>query len=163
MWLPIPNYEDNYEVNSSGEIRRAKNGNILKGYIGKDGYRRVGLTVNSKTKSFLIHRLVAEAFIPNPNGYPCINHKDEDKTNNHVNNLEWCNYEYNLNYGTRNSRANNSRKKAILQFSKTGEFIKAWDSGTDVYLQMGIDKGHISDCCNNKRKTAGGYRWQYKN
>lgn len=163
MWKAIKNYEGVYEINKLGEIRRVKTGKILRGYVGPDGYKRVGLTVNCKTKPYLIHRLIAIAFIPNPNNYPCVNHKDENKSNNSLDNLEWCTYKYNLNYGTHNLRANESRKKPILQYSKNGEFIREWKSVTDLKNETGMDITHVSSCCKGKRKTANGYRWQYKN
>ena len=163
MWKAINGYEGIYEINHLGEVRRVDTGNILKGYIGADGYRRVGLTVSGKSKPFLLHRLIATAFIPNPNNYPCVNHKDEIKSNNSIDNLEWCTYKYNLNFGTRNARANQSRKKPILQFSKSGEFIREWDSVTDLKNITGMDITHVSSCCRGTRKTANGYRWQYKN
>lgn len=163
MWKAIKDYEGVYEINELGEVRRVETGRILKGYIGSDGYPRVSLTVNCETKPFLLHRLIAIAFIPNPNNYPCINHKDENKSNNSLDNLEWCTYRYNLNYGTHNARANETRKKPILQYSKTGEFIREWKSVTDLNLETGIDMGHVTACCRGKRKTAGGYCWKYKN
>ena len=163
MWVAINGYENIYEINELGEVRRIETGNVLKGHLSSDGYRRIGLTVSGKTKLFLVHRLVANAFIPNPNNYPCVNHKDENKSNNSINNLEWCTYRYNLNFGTRNIRANHSRKKPILQFSKNGDFIREWDSVTDLKGATGMDISHVSSCCRGKRKTANGYRWQYKN
>lgn len=163
MWRAIDGYENIYEISDSGEVRRIDTGYILKGHINPDGYHRVTLTVSGKSKIFLLHRLIAIAFIPNPYGYPCVNHKDENKSNNSINNLEWCTYRYNLNFGTRNSRANQSRKKPILQFSKDGEFIKEWESVTDLKIATGMDITHVSSCCRGKRKTANGYIWKYKN
>jgi hypothetical protein len=163
MWRPIVGYEGIYEISRLGEVRRIKTGRILTGYAGRDGYRRVGLTVNSETKPFLLHRLLAIAFIPNPFNYPCVNHKDEDKSNNSLSNLEWCTYRYNLNYGTHNARANESRKKPISQYSKDGKFIRDWNSVTDLRNETGMDITHVSSCCRGKRKSANGFCWQYKN
>lgn len=162
MWKAIAGYENVYEINTLGEVRRIDSGNILKGYVNPDGYRRVGLTVNGHTKVFLMHRLIAIAFIPNPNNYPCVNHKDENKSNNSLYNLEWCDYRYDLNYGTRNNRASKSKKRPILQYSKTGEFIREWKSVTDLKNETGMDITHVSSCCRGKRKTANGFRWKYK-
>ena len=162
MWKPIIDYEGIYEINELGEVRRISTGYILKDYICHDGYKRVGLTKKGKTKSLLLHRLLALTFIPNPNNYPCINHKDEDKSNNSLDNLEWSTYKYNLNYGTRNVRANETRKKPILQYSKDGEFIREWKSVTDLKNETGMDITHVSSCCKGKRKSANGYRWKYK-
>lgn len=117
IWKDIKGYEELYQVSNLGNVRsldryvkqlnnntiieRIYKGKILKNNIASNGYSRVVLQ-NRKPKTFLVHRLVAEAFIPNPNNYLYINHKDEDKTNNHASNLEWCTQSYNINYGKRN-------------------------------------------------------------
>ena len=112
IWKDIKNYEGIYQINNFGKIKSAyKKGNncnnkILKVSYTYNGYERVGLSKNNKTKKYLVHRLVAETFIPNPNNYPCINHKDENKQNNNINNLEWCTRSYNINYGNRNNNLN---------------------------------------------------------
>ena len=109
-WKYIEGYEGLYQVSNYGRVRslfyRKKNQvQLLKLRKVTKGYLQVALWKNRKRKDFMVHKLVAEAFIPNPNNYPQINHKDEDKTNNCVENLEWCTNEYNHNYGTRNIRA----------------------------------------------------------
>lgn len=118
IWKDIEGYEDKYQVSNFGSVRSLKDshGNsrvkILKAfYTGRDrDYKSVKLTKNSKSTTFQVHRLVANAFIPNPNNYPCVNHKKEfEKWNNSVSNLEWCTYEYNCNYGTHNLRATQNR------------------------------------------------------
>lgn len=117
IWMNIKNYEGIYQVSNKGNVKslpkklphtsggfRMTKERILKYTLDKDGYCMVCLTNNYAKKYIRIHRLVAEAFLPNPNGYTEINHKDEDKTNNCVENLEWCDRKYNCNYGTRNQR-----------------------------------------------------------
>ena len=105
----IPGYEGLYEVSNLGRVRR--NGRILKPLKHRDGYLKIDLNKQGIRKGVYIHRLVGLAFIPNPDNLPCINHKDEDKTNNTVKNLEWCTREYNNNYGTRNERISESQYK----------------------------------------------------
>lgn len=116
-WKPINGTDGLYEVSSTGKVRSLNYGNTgmtkeLK--LSADrltGYVRVRVKdMNENVKLCSVHRLVAEAFIPNPGGYPCVNHKDEDKTNNHVSNLEWCTQKYNANYGTATERANKTKK-----------------------------------------------------
>ena len=110
---------------------------------------------------FKVHRLVATAFIDNSNNLPCINHKDEDKTNNVVDNLEWCTYKYNLNYGSRNKRSVKALSKPVLQFSKTGSFIREWES-TRECGRNGFDHGQVVSCCLGKLKSHKGFIWKYK-
>ena len=100
----IKDYEGLYAITRDGRVWSYKSKKFLKHGLVK-GYHRVCLCKEGKCKNFRVHRLVAQTFIPNPEGLPEVNHKDEDKSNNNVNNLEWCSYEYNINYGTRNERA----------------------------------------------------------
>lgn len=116
-WKAIKGFEGKYEVSDSGKVRTLnyRGEGITKelkvGVNSITGYVRVALIKDDKTIQKLVHRLVAEAFIPNKDNLPCINHKDECKTNNHVYNLEWCTYKYNANYGTRNKRASEKKLK----------------------------------------------------
>ena len=152
----VVGYEGLYAVTSCGKVWSYKNKKFLESSANKRGYLRVNLYKNGKLKNFLVHRLVAEAYIPNPDNLPQVNHKDECKTNNCLQNLEWCNAKYNANYGTRNERY----KKPILQFDLKGNFIREWPSATDVGKEV---KSHICHCLNGDRKTAIGYIWKYKN
>lgn len=95
-WLPIPEYEDLYEIDTYGNIKSLITNKILKPQLDRKGYFRIGLTKNKKQKFYLIHRLVALTFLPNPNDYKIINHKDGNPKNNYVENLEWCTYSYNI-------------------------------------------------------------------
>lgn len=136
IWKDIPNYEGIYKINNLGEIRRYSTYCIydrripeyhnIKAHIDKNGYYRVLLSKNNKIKNYLVHRLVAQTFIPNPNNLPQVNHKDENKTNNNVNNLEWCTRSYNCQYGTRTKRI--AEKTRITNkgkhFSPNTEFKK---------------------------------------
>ena len=110
-WRAVPGYEGLYEVSNTGNIKSLIKNKIIKYFINKKGYRLVSLSKNGIIKKFSVHRLVAQAFIPNPDNLPQVNHKDEDKTNNNVDNLEWCDAKYNTNYGHRTENAINTRVK----------------------------------------------------
>ena len=143
---------------------------IIKTYIDKGGYEVGTITKNRKNFNFKVHRLVAEAFLPNPDNLPQVNHKDEVKTNNCVDNLEWCTNEYNHKYGTINNRISMSNKgnpkicKPIIQYDLEGNFIKEWSSISEINRQLGYDHSCISSCCSGyrNRKMAYGYVWRYK-
>lgn len=156
-WRDVPGYEGLYEVSNLGRVRR--NGRILRPYKDTWGYLSVSLSKNGIRRIVSVHRLVAQSFIPNPNNYPQINHRDENKTNNAISNLEWCTCEYNQNYGTRNERLS----KPVLQYDLLGNFVREWPSVSKVEEEMGIT--HISDCCLGRYgyKTAKGFVWRYKN
>ena len=127
-------------------------------------YLFIGLYKNKVGKPFLVHRLVAMAFIPNPDNLPQVNHKDENKSNNHVENLEWCTAKYNSNYGTHNKRVaekltNGKLSKKVDQFTLDGEFIRTWPSGIQVTRDLRIT--NVCRCCKGKLKSAGGFIWKY--
>ena len=115
IWKDIEGYEGLYQISNYGRVKSlnyAKQGKekILKDRISNSGYKRVNLSKSGERKTYYVHRLVAETFIPNPNGYSEVNHKDEDKSNNNIDNLEWCTSKYNSNYGTRNERQSEKMK-----------------------------------------------------
>lgn len=165
VWKSIKNYEGLYEISNLGNVKSLVNNKcverekVLKHIIGK-GYKRVILYKNNKKKRYFIHRLVAQAFIENPNNYPFINHKDENGENNNVENLEWCNHRYNCNFGTRNVRISKSLSKEVYQYSKEGELIAVWKS-TNECGRNGFNQGSVVSCCNGKLKTHKGYIWSY--
>lgn len=166
IWKDIKGFENKYQVSNLGNIR-SKNG-VLKKQINKtNGYEYVGLVDdNSKTNTKSVHRIVAEAFIDNPNNYPCVNHKDEIRNNNNYINLEWCTYSYNLNYGNRINKFSEAIKKPIYQLDKnTNEIIREWESATDVakFYNINSMNAHITKCCLGQRKSAYGYKWCYLN
>lgn len=122
-------------------------------------------------KLTLVHRFVASCFIPNPQNLPEINHKNENKTDNRVENLEWCDGKYNSNYGTRNKRIAKAHKghttwnkgKKVYQYNKDGEFVKEWMSLHEIERVLGYNHGYISCCCNGKHKQAYDFVWKYAN
>lgn len=188
IWKDIEGYRGLYQISNLGRVkslgRRGKGcsleDRILKPMINKDGYHLVNLKdVNHVAKWFTIHRLVALHFIPNPNDYKEINHKDEAKGNNSVTNLEWCTREYNVSYGTVIERQSNNKKgqsnewlnKPILQYSIEGEFIAEFDSTTQAaqFLApvLGKDMEKIKKAINNQLRKypngkSCGFNWRYK-
>jgi hypothetical protein len=160
VWKPIAGYEGLYEVSSFGRIRSVVNGLLLTPDEAR-GYLRVTLFRNGVRNRQPIHRLVAQAFIPNPRGKPAINHKDEDKSNNRVDNLEWCTRSYNVNYGTRIARQRVKVSKAVVQYDMNGQAIAVYDSITLASQAVGISVQHIVACCKRKYPYAGGFVWRY--
>ena len=163
-WKPVVGYEEHYEVSDMGNVRSLKFGKekILKPGKNNRGYLKVSLYKDGQKKMSLVHRLVAEAFIPNPNNLETVNHKDEVKTNNVASNLEWMSQKDNTNYGTRNKRAGEAFSKKVQMFDKsTGELLATFPSTREAARVTGINPSHISECCNGKKKSAGGYIWKY--
>ena len=173
-WKDISGYEGLYQVSDMGRVKsicshvRLQNGELMKKkpHILKPqnrcGYRCVNLFKDGSIHTVNIHRLVTESFLPNPHNYPVVNHKDENKTNNNVGNLEWCSHAYNLNYGTAKRRRAISQGKVVLQLDKNGVLIKRHLTLMDAYRDTGVDYRNISLCCYHKRKTAGGYCWKFE-
>ena len=155
----IKGYEGLYAITSCGKVWSYRNECFLKPYLNKKGYMRVCLRKDGEKKMYSLHRLVAEAYLPNPENLPEINHKDENKTNNCLQNLEWCDHKYNINYGTCITKSSNSRKKPILQYDLDGNFIRDWGCTTDVGQE--VKKG-INNCLKGRAKSAYGYKWKYK-
>lgn len=165
IWKNIEGYENLYQISTHGNVKSLKFGKerILKPVKDNKNYLQVCLSKQGKQKTHRIHRLVAEAFIPNHNNYEQINHIDEQKTNNASSNLEWCTAAYNINYGTHNQRmaescTNNPKKSKQVLCVETN---KIYPSVNEVHRQTGFSKGNISSACNGKRKTCGSFHWRY--
>jgi hypothetical protein len=175
VWKAVPGYEGKYEVSDQGRVRsldrivEAKNqtgkvyychykGRILKVYNNSSGYFALCMA----GKMFLLHRLVAKVFIPNSNNLPEVNHKDENKHNNRVDNLEWCTRRYNANYGTGKVRCGQMSWVPVIATDKDGNEYR-FESMTEAAEKTGAGFRNISMCCQGAkgRPTAGGYKWRY--
>lgn len=175
VWKDIVGFEGIYLISNLGRVKslarhiiyndgrkHVQHATILHPRQIHNGYKRVCLNKNGKPKDYLVHRLVAAAFIPNPYKYDFVNHKDENKTNNYVQNLEWCTKKYNVNYGTAIQRRSKSAQKAVFQISLNGEVIQRFESSSAAYTALGHrNNGRISNCCYGKTKTAFGYKWKF--
>ena len=160
-WRDIKEYEGLYQVSNLGRVKSlarktnnqyGKKERLMTQKLDKDGYKRVGLNKNGKQIYYGVHRLVAQAFISNPNNYPQINHKDEDKSNNKVDNLEWCDGKYNQNYGTINERRTQKLKKKVICIT-TGEKFDSIIEASEKYNIK--NKSDISRVCKGKRNYCG--------
>lgn len=178
-WKDIVGYEGYFQISNMGRVkslRRYFNNNggftlveekIRKQAMDKKGYLRTELSVSGKGVTKKVHRLVADAFILNPNNLPQVNHIDEAKSNNKYTNLEWVNNKDNINHGTAIQRSSISRinhplkSKAVLQYSLNGEFIKEYPSIAEASRQNGRNR-HIGECCSGKEETACGFIWKFK-
>lgn len=169
-WKPLISYNNLIEVSNFGNVRRVGKKVLLKPRLDKNGYLYVHIRISNLgiNKMSKIHRLVAEAFLPNPKMYSIINHKNEIKTDNRVENLEWCTCKYNINYGTGlqrrafNSRNQKHRSCPILQYSINGEFIQEFPSFKEVQRYLGKPYSNVWNVCNGKKESAYGYKWSYK-
>ena len=176
IWKDIEGYEGLYQVSNTGVVRSLDRyvphkkfgqkyceGHIMATHIINSGYVRVNLCKGNRYKSFSVHRLVALAFIENPKGLPEVNHIDENKENNNVNNLEWVTKEQNEKHGTKKVRGAEKKKIKVLQYSVDGKFLKEWASATDAEMCIaGKFTGGISHCANGQTKTSYGYIWRFK-
>jgi hypothetical protein len=153
---PIDGF-DGYYISDHGDVWSARqSGRWLKPHLTECGYHTVGIRKNNVRMRVLVHRLVALAFIPNPLHFPQVNHKDECKTNNTIDNLEWCTARYNSNYGTRNKRI----RKPVINM----DTLERFESTIAAAKATGISESSICEVCKHKPKryTAGGFHWAYE-
>lgn len=147
-----------YEVSNTGLVRRIATQRIRKNQHNQANYQQVSI----KGKTYLIHRLVAKAFIPNPNNFPIVNHKDENPTNNNIDNLEWCNEQYNVTYGTSRYRAaSKNRKEHKGKSVYCVELDKVFKNGNVAAKELGLSQSSINSCCTGRLKTTSGYHFRY--
>jgi hypothetical protein len=166
-WKDIDGYEGLYQINTNGQVmtfncNHTKKTTIMKPHLVGHGYMQIGLRNGKGQKSFLVHRLVAKAFIPNPNNYPQVNHKNENITDNTVGNLEWCTSKYNYNYGTRKLRWMEKMSNSIIGTNVlSGEKIY-FETPTKA-IEQGFNCSFICRCCKKRKnfQTHKGYTWEY--
>lgn len=178
-WKNIDGYEG-FQVSNKGRVRSIdkivkgnggstflKKGKILKTHINNFGYIVINLWVNNSFKHHKVHRLVAEAFIPNPQNLPQVNHRDEDKTNNSVDNLEWCDNKYNCNYGTHNKRMANTltnrkdQSKKVYQYTLDNKLVSEYQSINEAGRINNCYSQNIGKVCKGYTKTYKGFKWSY--
>ena len=154
-------FEKNYAVSNYGNIKNTRTGRILKLRKNPNGYLKTNISVNGKIQTVFVHRLVALMFLPNTNKLALVNHKDENKQNNCINNLEWCTNKYNSNYGTAKERTAKQRRKKVYQYDENNNLVEIFNSVTDVAKAMQCNTGIISAVCNGKFKKYKNYIWKY--
>lgn len=174
IWKPVVGYEGFYEVSNLGRVKTLYYNRLLTQAKDKYGYYKVNLYLNGKAKSYTVHRLVALAFVDNPDGKPCVGHKDETTTNNFASNLEWVTWAENDRMPLHRKRmsehcnwrgkgALHNCSKAVLQFDNEGNFIAEYGSMREAERKLGISHSAIASCCLEGRyKSAGGFVWKYK-
>lgn len=173
IWKKIKGFEGFYSVSNYGNVKhdktesKAGTGNyarqehILKQRKNNAGYMLVDLYKGNKRHQMLVHRLVATAFLDNSLNHNVVNHKDENKTNNCIDNLEWCSQKYNMNYGEVAKKIGKANSKAVKQIDQNGNVVKIYFSAMQAQRETGISNGLINECIKGKRKKARGFVWEY--
>jgi len=169
VWKDIEGYEGLYQISNFGNVkslnyRRTNEEKLLVPKTNNDGYLWVQLFGGARNRCFLVHRLVACAFVENPGKYDYVNHKDENKANNKASNLEWCTHLYNVQYSSiRHVRVRNPRRtRKIVQLGRAdNKVLCMWDNLISIKHETGWSDWSIGECCKGNRKTAYGYIWRY--
>jgi hypothetical protein len=170
IWKDVPDFNGLYKISNLGNVKSFNKSNrhygqefhLLKPTLVSNGYYQVTLYDSQKKKhKYQVHKLVAELFIDNPNNYPCVNHKDENKLNNIVDNLEWCTYSYNNSYGTAKLRMRITKSRPVSQYTLEGIWIASYVSPSIAADLLKCDRHRITECCNGKTASALGYLWEW--
>lgn len=171
IWLPVVGYENKYLVSNFGKVKSlskysGSKTKILKHHI-VNGYHNITLVSECQDiKRYGVHRLVAMAFIPNPNNYPCVHHIDENKANNKVSNLMWCTYKQNLEFSNviekMQKAGHKACEKAVLMYDNKGNFVREFESATKAAAEINSKQQYVSLCCYGKRETTRGYCFKFK-
>ena len=151
---------EKYEVSNLGRVRNIESGRVLKPQLHHSGYLGLRLCENNKQKYLYLHRIIATAFIDNPDEKPQVNHIDENKLNNDLSNLEWCTERENAIHGTRTKRIAEKNFKKVIQLDLNDNILNVFKSMKQAEQETGIDASSISRCCNGKRKSAGRFKWR---
>ena len=166
-WKSVLGYDNYYSVSNLGNIRRDKAsggtqaGRILHPSITNQGYPQVTLYISGKSKKYTIHTIVMKSFIGEISKGLIVNHKDGVKTNNNVENLEWCTHSYNMNYGTLQERKGKANGVPVYQYTKSGDFVKKYPSLESAAVSNGFQSSPIQNCCCGRSKTSYGFIWKY--
>lgn len=175
IWKDVDGFEGYYQVSNLGRIKslsrvvnnypnctRTLPERVIRGHVNKHiGYVVVSLSGNGKKMDY-VHRLVAKAFIPNPNNYPFINHKDENKTNNRIDNLEWCTPNYNIEYSGVRTKSSEKASIPVLKYDMDGNMLARYRSATEAATELGVESYCIGLCCKGKIGSVKGYLWRYE-
>lgn len=159
-WFDIPGYEGLYQIRRDGTVRNAKSLKVLTGNVNSHGYIVMSLSRGGKKKDCKLHRLLALTFMPNTSDFDCINHKDENKLNNSLENLEWCTKGQN-NRHAREILGVDMTAKPVCQSTMAGDFVALWANITVAAKNVGITGPCITSCCEGRSETAGGFVWNY--
>ena len=156
IWKDVDGYGNLYQVSNTGKVRNKSK--QLSPAICSDGYARVVLRKNNSRKLHYVHRMVATAFIPNERNLPVVNHKNQDRSNNYVDNLEWCEQKYNATYAD----AVQKRSRAVQMLDpNTNVVLRTFYGVREAAREMGLHFPNIVVACNKKDRTSGGYKWRY--
>lgn len=168
QWRDVAGYEGLYQVSSHGRLRSLKYHMrpgrvvVLKQFADKGGYLRAKFCKDGNETTVKVHRVVAEAFLPNPDRKREVNHKDGNTMNNVPSNLEWATPSENMKHASASKLVKPPVVKAVLQLTTSGELVRKWESARRAAISLGFDPSAITKCCKGKLQTTGGFAWRYE-